>query len=106
MEKDRRVEMVQLELLEPGHLLIEWGDGCECLYSYRELRLFCACARCVDEWSGKPILKPMEVADDIRVTGWSRTGHYGIGLTFSDGHSTGIYTLKRLRELGEQEDRA
>jgi len=27
-------------------------------------------------------------------------GNYAYGLTFSDGHDTGIYTFELLRELG------
>ena len=33
-------------------------------------------------------------------------GSYGLGATWADGHSTGIYTFERLRELGERADPA
>jgi len=29
-------------------------------------------------------------------------GHYALRIRFSDGHDTGIYTWRYLRELGEQ----
>ena len=103
MSEDPTVELEELELLDPDQLLIVWGDGKECLLSYFQLRLHCSCARCVDEWSGKPLLDSAKIPVDITVKQWSRTGRYGIGLVFSDGHSTGIYTLRRLRELCEAE---
>ena len=90
-----------LELLEPDQMLIVWKDGRECLYTYQQLRLQCTCAGCVDEWSGKPLLDPTEISEDVRVTSWNPTGHYGIGLSFSDGHATGIYTFRHLREICE-----
>ena len=31
-------------------------------------------------------------------------GSYGLSATWADGHSTGIYTFERLRELGERAD--
>ncbi len=80
-------------------LAITWADGRESVYPVRALRLSCGCARCVDEWTGDALLDPSRVPDDLRVTGWRPTGRYGVSLTFSDGHNTGIYTLKHLREL-------
>ena len=88
-----------LELLEPDQMLIVWDDGHESLYPYIDLRRACSCARCVDEFSGAPILDPASVPADIRVVSWSPTGRYGVNLVFSDGHSTGIYTLARLRKM-------
>src|SRR5260221_13921417 len=31
-------------------------------------------------------------------------GHYAVRLVFDDGHDTGLYTWKYLRELGTQQD--
>ena len=98
MVEDRfRVEL--LELLEPDTMLVVWSDGHESLYPYVLLRARCTCARCVDEWTGEEILAVDRIPADIRVDRWEATGRYGINLFFSDGHTTGIYTLKRLREF-------
>ena len=94
-----RFELGVLELLEPNRMLVVWGDGHESLYPYVTLRRACPCARCVDEWTGKQLLDAGRVPPNIKVLGWSRTGHYGVSLRFSDGHATGIYTLERLRAL-------
>lgn len=88
-----------IELLEPDQLLIVWEDGHESLYPHDYLRRACNCARCRDEWTGEPLLDPSKVPPTIRVVRWQPTGNYGINLYFSDGHSTGIYTFKELRNL-------
>lgn len=95
VEDQSRLEL--LELLEPDQVLMVWGDGHESLYPYRLLRENCTCARCVDEWSGKPLLDRSTIANDIRISRWEATGRYGLNLHFSDGHSSGIYTLRTLR---------
>ncbi len=79
--------------------MIVWADGFESIYTHRQLRLACECARCVDEWTRAPLLEPAAVAEDVTVVGMQPTGNYGVVLTFSDGHGTGIYTFERLRAL-------
>ena len=65
----------------------------------RALRLACCCANCIDEWSGEKRLDPESVADDVRPQTIAPVGRYGLRIDWSDGHSTGIYTFRRLREL-------
>jgi DUF971 family protein len=38
----------------------------------------------------------------VTVTGWQNVGSYALQFTFSDGHSTGIFTWDYLRMLGEK----
>lgn len=81
-------------------LRIEWvaGEG-ERLYPARPLRLACRCAACVEEMTGRPILDPGTVADDVRPLQVQLVGAYGIRIVWSDGHSTGIYTFAMLAAL-------
>lgn len=37
----------------------------------------------------------------VQVTGAEPVGRYAVRLTFDDGHSSGIYSWRYLRELGE-----
>ena len=99
MAADPRNQLTLLELLAPDQLLVVWGDGHESLYPYLELRKRCSCAKCVDEWTGEPLLDPSKVNPGVTVREWKPTGRYGVQFTFSDGHGTGIYTLDRLRGL-------
>ena len=80
-------------------LAIRWADGALSLFDVRELRLACACASCVDEWSGQARLDPASVPEDTRPLRISPVGRYAIQIDWSDGHDTGIYSFQRLRGL-------
>jgi len=86
-----------------SELSIRWGDGVESIYAVRALRLACGCAACVDEWTGENRLDPASVPGDVHPTKIEPVGRYAIGITWSDGHATGIYPFDRLRALGERE---
>jgi len=83
----------------PRELAIRWADGAESVYDVRALRLACACAECIDEWTGADRLDPGSVPEDVRPTHISGVGRYAIQIEWSDGHSTGIYPFARLRSL-------
>jgi ATP-binding protein involved in chromosome partitioning len=79
-------------------ILIEWdAAGHEALYPARALRLACPCAACMDEMSGRPLLDPAGVPEDVRPVSLALVGAYGLRVQWSDGHGTGIYTFQRLR---------
>ena len=76
---------------------ISWEDGHESRYSLRALRLACKCARCVHEITKVPLLEPASVPMDIKPQKIDPVGRYGISVTWSDGHDTGIATFRELR---------
>jgi ATP-binding protein involved in chromosome partitioning len=79
-------------------LLIEWdAAGHSWVYPARALRLACPCAACVEEMSGRPLLDPGTIPESIRPLSVALVGGYGIRISWSDGHGTGIYTFERLR---------
>lgn len=73
-----------------------WDEGVEDLWDARELRIKCTCAHCVSEATGERLLDPATVPEDLTVADMHLVGNYGLGIHFSDGHSTGIF---RFREL-------
>ena len=83
-------------------LAIEWLDGVSSLYDVRELRLACGCASCLDEWTGENRLDPESVPEDVRPLRIEPVGRYAIQIEWSDGHSSGIYPFRRLRQLAEE----
>lgn len=83
----------------PDRLAIRWGDGHESVYDVRALRLACACAHCVDEWTGEGRLDPDTVPADVRPQRIEPVGRYALRIAWSDGHDTGIYAFRRLRRL-------
>ena len=83
-------------------LWFEWTAGAgERRVPARALRLACPCAMCVEEMSGRPLLDPATVPDTVRPVTVQLVGAYGLKVTWSDGHSTGIYPWQRLRALSE-----
>ena len=69
------------------------------LVQARSLRLACPCAACHDELTGAPLLDPDRVPGDIRPVALALVGAYGVRVSWSDGHDTGIYTFQVLRDV-------
>ena len=89
----------KIEQKGPRQLAITWADGEQSIYDVRELRLACACAHCIDEWSGQSRRDPASVPDSVHPKRIEPVGRYGIQIEWSDGHDTGIYPFERLRGL-------
>ena len=85
-----------------SRFVVRWEGDLETQIPYRDLRLACRCALCVNELSGKAILDPDTVPEDVGVKECHQVGNYGVQIEWTDGHRTGIYTWERIRELGEQ----
>jgi ATP-binding protein involved in chromosome partitioning len=82
----------------PDGIEVDWdGAGHVALFPSRELRLACPCAQCVEEMTGRPLMDPAHVAQDVRPISLALVGAYGLRVHWSDGHTTGIYTFDRLR---------
>ena len=78
---------------------IEWVEGKHSgFFPARELRLACPCAGCVEEMSGRPLLDPATVPEEVRPVRLALVGAYGLRIEWSDGHGTGIFTFARLLE--------
>ena len=83
-------------------LRITWADERVCLYAAAALRRACPCAQCVNEWSGQRTLRPETISEGLTIVDLSIVGRYALNFRWSDGHETGIYSFKYLRELCEQ----
>ncbi len=90
-------EPSKIELGPAGELRLTWPDGHVGAHAPWALRVRCPCAHCVDEDTGKQVLDPKRVSLDIKLAGAQPVGRYGVGLTFSDGHNTGIYNFTDLK---------
>jgi DUF971 family protein len=80
-------------------LRITWADGRVCSYLAPGLRRSCPCAQCVNEWTGERTLRAEAVSEELILTDVSLVGRYALSFSFSDGHATGIFSFKYLREL-------
>jgi len=90
----------KLEKVDDTHIAIHWADGVSHTFEMSVLRFKCPCAQCVEEWTGK-ILVRWEDCREVRLRRMEQMGSYAFSLNFSDGHETGIYPFKMLRRLGE-----
>lgn len=82
-----------------GKLGFEWNDGTRGACDVRTLRLACPCALCVDEHTGEKLLDDSIVPLDVKLEHIQSIGRYAVGLSFSDGHRSGIYPYDKLKEL-------
>jgi DUF971 family protein len=79
------------------HVALTWLDGTRTTFELEDLRLACPCAECRGRreqgrapWQPGPV--PLSVVAAELVGGW------GISLTWSDGHGTGIYSWEALHD--------
>jgi DUF971 family protein len=95
------IEPIQIIEESDSEISIKWSDDAETRYTASDLRRDCPCAGCIDEWTGKKILDEASLPDDITFRHTSIVGRYALNFHFSDGHDTGIFSFKLLRELAE-----
>ena len=89
----------RIEPHDVQRIRIGWNTGDTYVVPYFELRCQCPCAACVDEKTGKRILRREEIDEAVRVTSAQVIGRYAVNLTWSDGHQTGMYHFDRLHDL-------
>lgn len=96
--REMMIEPQRIEV-QPEGISIEWKDGHKSYYPSKHLRINCACAQCVEEWTNRKLLNPASVPEDIQALDYMEVGRYAYQFLWSDGHSTGIYPYKLLRDL-------
>jgi DUF971 family protein len=80
-------------------LQIVWDDGRKSRHRLDVLRASCCCAVCQGHHPSQSLNLKAEQFTEIRMTDIAPVGRYAYHIVWSDGHDTGIYTLKMLREL-------
>jgi len=85
----------QFELKDAGYrdgqVVIVFSDGREITANAFDLRANCQCASCVSELTGKRVLDIKKIPADINPKEILPLGNYAVGITWSDGHASGIY---------------
>ncbi|MFQ5988847.1 MAG: gamma-butyrobetaine hydroxylase-like domain-containing protein [Candidatus Methylomirabilales bacterium] len=84
-------------------LYIRWRDGHESRYPFDDLRTVCPCADCrtgtKPEGGLQVLAGPVVRRGEINIVQMAPVGRYALSFTWSDGHSTGIYSFDFLRSL-------
>jgi DUF971 family protein len=99
---DDALEVAGITVDRDSHVEVAFADGLVCRFELIELRLACPCAGCRnareqggEAWRPGPNRPAPVVADAALVGAW------GLGITWDDGHSTGIYPFESLRRWCE-----
>lgn len=90
----------RVEPHSPTEMFFGWSNGASFAVPYFELRFYCPCANCVDEHTGVRTLKRENVAADVRPSAVNAVGRYALQMSWSDGHSTGMYPFDLLYSIG------
>lgn len=92
---------LEIQGLNKDQVTFVWSDDKSDVWPARALRLRCVCAYCKSEDTGERLIVDDEIPEDIVVTDMHLVGNYGVGIHFSDGHSTGIYRFSTLESKSD-----
>lgn len=76
---------------------IDWADGYRGSVAHRILRGFCPCAQCQGHHGPIRFVE----AESLDLAEIEEVGQYAVQLSWADGHRTGIYSFRHLRQLCE-----
>ena len=84
-------------------LEIDWDDGATTRYRHLILRGFCPCAECQGHQGPIEWVEGTETGakDTLELSTIDEVGSYALQLGWADGHRTGIYSFRYLRELAQ-----
>jgi len=110
IDERRKPASVKIHVSSGAGVDVAWSDGHVSHFDFAYLRENCPCATCNEERIKKdsltetspaftsspalPMFKPKPRAQSA-----TPVGQYAIQLSFSDGHSTGIYSYEHLRTI-------
>jgi len=77
----------------------DWGEDGVHTVPFRQVRIGCRCAFCVDEHTGKRLLNPDSIPDDIGIINLELVGNYALRIHWTDQHASGLFTWTHLQEL-------
>ena len=92
-------------------IVIDWSDDTTTRWTVGELRKACPCATCREKRRGeantkqsKPRMLPVLSAAEARpllIESMKPVGTYAYSISFTDGHSSGLFTFPILKRMVE-----
>ena len=102
MQLEPSAEIATVTVDRDSHVEIIFADGKVCRFDLQELRRACPCATCRTARDRREeASRPDGQATGLAITDAHLVGGYGLGVTWNDGHSTGIYPFVSLRRWCE-----
>ena len=88
-------------------LTVTWADGVTSEISFETLRWACPCAICKGEGGQPGVLQftAALTAEQTEMVDLRPVGLYAVSPVWADGHDTGIYPYRQLRQLSDAEAR-
>lgn len=81
---------------------VAFDDGCVYRLPFELLRVYSPSAEVQGHGPGQEVLQTGK--REVEVVGVESVGHYAVQPTFSDGHSSGIFSWTYLYDLGRRQD--
>src|SRR5215475_12497326 len=92
----------EIRLRRASRLLeVSFSDGSRFELPFEYLRVHSPSAEVKGHGPGQEVL--VTGKQDVGISAVDPVGQYAVKLVFDDGHDTGLYTWKYLRELGEKQ---
>ena len=82
-------------------LVVRFNDGTEYQLRFEYLRVNSPSAEVQGHGPGQKVL--VTGKENVLISAVEPIGHYAVRLIFDDGHDSGLYTWKYLRELGARQ---
>ena len=92
-------QVIDVELERDRELRVTYDDDVTCTFPLLELRQACPCATCRGR---RDLDTPAYSGSSIDAVGAEMHGNWGISISWSDGHSTGIYPWTHLRSWWDE----
>jgi len=96
---EERATPAEIRKKSGERIAIRWQDGHESALGARYLRGLCPCAQCVSEVTGQRMVSEEHIAPEVSIEAARTVGNYALHFSFSDGHTTGIYSFDYLRRI-------
>ena len=94
------VEVPQVDY-DDAQITLRWSGGEELTVSNLELRANCQCAVCVDEFDGTRKVKREDIDPNVKPEEIKPIGNYALYIKWSDGHQSGFFPYRLIREVAE-----
>jgi prepilin-type processing-associated H-X9-DG protein len=106
IDQRKKPTAVKIHVKTGAGVDIAWADGHASHFEFAYLREQCPCATCNDERGKKDAMASMNLPSSPllpmykpkpKAQAATQVGNYAIQISFSDGHSTGIFSYDYLR---------
>jgi DUF971 family protein len=102
MTNSKEIQAVEIKVRTRSRVLeVAFEDGARFLLPFEYLRVHSPSAEVKGHGPGQEVL--VTGKQNVGIHGIEPVGQYAVKLVFDDGHDSGLYSWKYLRELGDRQ---